>query len=66
MLTVVRHRWDRIRHLRMSLKQVPAGTEGTQATHTPVGAFAALLVEWKLAQQKTDETEDDQPTLKSA
>jgi hypothetical protein len=50
----------------MSLKQVLEGTEGALPVRPPVGAFAALLVEWKRAQQKKNETEVDQPTLKSA
>jgi len=69
MLTAVRQRWGRARRLQMTVTQVMDDNAGTTTTTTttPVGtgAFAALLVEWKLAQRAND-TEGDRTTLKSA
>jgi hypothetical protein len=49
----------------MTVTQVTDDHAGAKMMPTPVGAFAALLVEWKLAQSASD-TKADQPTLKSA
>ncbi len=69
MLTAARQRWGRARWLHMHVKvtRVMEDNAGTTTTSTSIGtgAFAALLVEWKLAQRAND-TEVDRPTLKSA
>jgi hypothetical protein len=67
MLTAVRQRWGRARRLHMTVTQVVDDNAGATTTSTPVGtgAFAALLVEWRLAQRAND-AEGDRPTLNSA
>lgn len=65
MLRAVRHRWDQTRRLQMQVKPTVENNAGAHTVSTPVGAFAALLVEWKLAQRASD-TESERATLKSA
>jgi len=67
MLSVVRKRSGRARRLHLELKRVVNNNADAKTTSAPVGsgAFAALLVEWKLEQRASD-TEADRPTLKSA
>jgi hypothetical protein len=70
MLSAVRQQWDRARRPQLEVKWVLGEDAGAQTTFAPigVGAFAALLIEWKLAQQRASdsETQAEQPTLKSA
>jgi hypothetical protein len=72
MMTAIRRHWDRARrlHMHVNVTQVMEDNAGAKSTITCVGtgAFAALLVEWKLAQsaQIVNDTDADQSTLKSA
>lgn len=72
MMTAVRQHWDRVRRLRMHVNVTQAIEDNVGAksmtTSVGAGAFAALLIEWKLAhsEQRVSDTAADQPTLKSA
>jgi hypothetical protein len=72
MMTAVRQHWDRVRrlHMHVNARRVMEDNVAAKSITTSVGtgAFAALLVEWKLAQsaQSVRNTDADQPTLKSA
>jgi hypothetical protein len=71
-MTAVRQHWDRARrlHIHVNVTAVMEDNAGAKSATSSVGsgAFAALLVEWKLAQsaQGVNDTDADQPTLKSA
>ena len=64
MLNAVRRRWEHARHFKIEFKTPQLNETDAPLRPSPIGAFAALLVEWKLTQAR--ERCDAVATRKSA
>ncbi len=60
----VRRRWKHARHLHLAVKTHQPEEANATRGPSPIGAFAALLVEWKLTQAR--ENGDEVATRQSA